>query len=59
MTSWAEIRAGVALSESGTSGRIRRGDHPVLSWNGENPVDAFTVFMIAKQMCGRVARHPF
>ena len=40
-------------------GGIMRGEHPKWSWKLENPVDAFTVFVIAKQILGSAQTQPF
>ncbi|KAG5723851.1 hypothetical protein E4T56_gene9856 [Termitomyces sp. T112] len=48
----------MAPSGSGASRGMTRGDLLIFSWNGKNPVEALMVFMIAKQMQGRVLFHP-
>src|ERR1700679_2596677 len=57
--SWAVTCSAVASALSGTSGGIMRRDRPVFNWKPENPVDAFTVFMIANRMHGSLVDHPF
>ena len=43
----------------GMRGGIKRGNLPVFSWNGEKPVEEFTVFMIAKWIWGSLDSQPF
>ena len=43
----------------GTIDGIIRGDWPRCNWNLENLVEAFTVFMIWNQICGKARTHPF
>jgi hypothetical protein len=59
MISHVSVSAGVGSVAAGTRGGMRQGDLPVFSWKGENPVDAFTVFMMAKWTRGSFASQPF
>ena len=45
--------------EAGMRGGMSQGDLPVFKWKGEKPVEAFTVFMIAKQIQGSLESQPF
>ena len=41
------------------SGGMSQRDRPMHSWKGENPVDAFTVFIMLKWFKGKALTHPF
>lgn len=42
-----------------TRGGINHGDYPVLKTKGDNPVDAFSVFIMSKWTLGSAFTHPF